>query len=130
MSGISDYITQRSDEELEKFRAIEGPDLPFNLAQRFPSLRPPLFYYGLEIPGILYSDFVDKIDFWSKEVGSCPTVVQAYGCANGSGWIIDFGNTNYPRQVPDEIINYYEQQLQIGPAKWYLSFEYPRWRWI
>ena len=73
---------------------------------------------------------MDKLDFWSEEIGSYPSVVQAYGCATGSGWIINFGTTNNPRQVPDEIINYYEQQLQIGPAKWYLSFEYPRWRWI
>lgn len=42
--GISDYITQPNDQELQKFRAIEGPYLPLNLAERLPRLQlpPPL----------------------------------------------------------------------------------------
>ena len=121
-------ITQPNDQELQKLRAIEGPYLPLNLAERLPRLRPPLFHYGLEI-GILYSDFMDKLEFWSREVGFFPSVKPAYGCVNGSGWIINFGHTNSPHQDPVEIRDYYEQQLQIGPPKWYLSLEYPHWRW-
>ena len=62
------------------------------LPNAFQDFAPPVFHYGLEI-GILYSDFMDKIDFWSKEMGRVPSVKQAYGCVNGSGWIINFGHT-------------------------------------
>ena len=64
--GISDYIaTQPNNEELHKFRAIEGPHLPLNLAERHRRLRPDFVPYVLEI-GVLYSDFVDKLQFGVK----------------------------------------------------------------
>ena len=72
---------------------------------------------------------MDKLEFWSKEVGFFPSVKPAYGCVNGSGWIINFGNTNEPDRIPVEIMSYFEQQLQVGPPKWYLSLEFPHWRW-
>jgi hypothetical protein len=128
ISGISDYITQPNDRELQKFRAIEGPNLPLNLAERNMRLRPPLFYYGLEIAG-LYSDFNHKLDFWKKEIGIFPSLRQVYGCVNGSGYIINLGHTDKPDHVPAKIREYFEQQLQVGPPKWYLSLEFPHWTW-
>ena len=121
-------LLQPNDQELQKFRAIEGPYLPLNLAERLTRLCPPRFHYGLEI-GILYSDFSDKLEFWSKEIGYFPSIKQAYGCVNGSGWIINFGHTSEPDRVPVEIRDYFEKQLQVGPPKWYLSLEFPYWRW-
>jgi hypothetical protein len=129
ISGISDYITQPNHEELHKFRAIEGPYLPQNLAERhLLRLLPPVFHYGLEM-GVSYSDFVDKLEFWSKETGFFPNVIHAYGCVNGTGWIINLGNTNKPDYVPVKMREYFEQQLQVGPPKWYLSTKFPHWRW-
>jgi hypothetical protein len=132
ISAISDYnthyITQPTHQELHKFRAIEGPYLPLNLAERHGRLRPPVFHYGLEI-GVSYPDFMDKLEFWSKEINFNPSVIHAYGVINGSGWIINFGHTNKPDHVPVKIREYLEQQLQVGPPKWYLSLEFPHWRW-
>jgi hypothetical protein len=129
ISGISVYNTQPNHQELHKFRAIEGPYLPVNLAERQIRLRPPVFHYGLEL-GVVYSEFADKIQFWIKETGFFPSVIHAYGCVNGSGWILNFGNTNKPiDHVPVKLREYFEQQLQVGPPKWYLSMEYPHCRW-
>jgi len=108
------------------FRAIEGT--PLNLAERLPRLRPPLFYYGLELTGT-YADFMDNLEIWSKEDGFFPSVKQAYGCVNGSGWIINFGNTNQLDRIAVEARNYFEQQLKVGSPKWFLSLEFPHWRW-
>ena len=74
---------------------------------------------------------MDKLEFWSREVGFFPSVKPAYECVNGSGWIINFGNTNEPDRIPVQIRNHFEQQLQLedGPPKWYLSLEFPHWRW-
>ena len=74
---------------------------------------------------LLTGIFSDKIEFWSKEVGRFPSVKPVYGCTTGSGWIINFGNTNQYDRVPVEIRNYFELQLQVGPPKWYLSAEFP-----
>ena len=126
ISVISDLITQPNNQELEKnffFRAIDGLYLPRNLAGRLTDLRPPRFYYGLEV-GILYSEFSDKLEFWSNEIGFFSNLKQVYGCrVNGSasGWIINFRNTNQLDLVPIEIRNYFEKQLQVGPSKWCLS---------
>jgi len=85
---------------------------------------PPPFTMGLN-PVVC----MDKLEIWSEEVGFFPSVRQAYGCVNGNGWIINFGNTNQPDQIPVEIRNYFERQLQVGPPKWFLSLEFPHWRW-
>ena len=78
---ISDYIaTQPNNEELHKFRAIEGPHLPLNLAERHRRHRPLCSRDRCFVLG-----FRGQVTIWSKEIGFSPSVIQAYGGVKGSG---------------------------------------------
>lgn len=118
---------KHSYQELQMFRAIDGPSLPPNLIECRPGLRPPMFYYGLEL-GSSYADFEDKVEIWSKDIGFFPSIKQVYGCSCGSGWIVNFGNS---KQLPkSHIIDYFVEKLGVGQPKWFLSLEFPHWRWV